>query len=138
MTDPLYKNRFAIVFFYNDDYYEYPNAELADIDINEKTETKKISLNITELTDTPHNFKDIDSVIVDVHSKTSDIKVRKIFQVEFVSYRQTYGTTDGKWKDQPSIISLEFDIKNMNVEQGNDIQALESYVRDRKITKLIE
>ena len=33
---------------------------------------------------------------------------------------------------------LEFDIKNMDVQQDTDLQTLESYIRDRKLKKLIE
>jgi hypothetical protein len=136
--EPVYKNRFATVFIYMDDYYEYLNTEMVDIDMNEKTNERKMLLDIAESTDTPHNFKDIDSIIVDIHSTTGDIKVRKIFEVEFVSYHQRYGSTDGKWKDEISKISLEFDIKNMDVQQDTDLQTLESYIRDRKLKKLIE
>jgi len=136
--EPVYKNRFATVFIYTDDYYEYLNTEMVDIDMNEKTGERKMALDLTESTDTPHNFKDIDSIIIDIHSTTGDIKVRKIFEVEFVSYRQQYGTTDGKWKDELSKISLEFDIKNMDVQQDTDLQTLESYIRDRKLRKLLD
>lgn len=136
--DPVYKNRFATVFIYTDYYYEYLNTEMVDIDMNEKTGDRKMLLDITESTDTPHNFKDIDSIIIDIHSPTGDIKVRKIFEVEFIAYRQRYGSTDGKWKDEISKISLEFDIKNMDVQQDTDLQTLESYIRDRKLKKLLE
>jgi len=136
--EPVYKNRFATVFIYTDDFYEYLNTEMVDIDVNEKTGERKILLDINEFSDTPHNFKDIDSIIIDIHSITGDIKVRKIFEVEFVSYHQQYGTTDGKWKDELSKISLEFDIKNMDVQQDTDLQTLESYIRDRKLRKLLE
>ena len=136
--EPVYKNRFATVFIYTDDYYEYLNTEMVDIGMNEKNDDKKMLLDVSETTDTPHNFKDIDSIIIDIHSHTGDIKVRKIFEVEFVSYHQVYGSTDGKWKDEISKISLEFDIKNMDVQQDTDLQTLESYIRDRKLRKLIE
>ena len=136
--EPVYKNRFATVFIYTDDYYEYLNTEMVDIDMNEKTGDKKMLLDVGETTDTPHNFKDIDSIIIDIHSPTGDIKVRKLFEVGFIAYRQRYGTTDGKWKDEISKISLEFDIKSMDVQQDTDLQTLESYIRDRKLKKLIE
>lgn len=135
----MQKNSFIAVFIYCDYHYDHISPEIIDIDINEKTGIKKISLSMTETLDTQYNFKDIDSVIIDAHSNiTGDIKVRKIFQVEFVSYHQRYAVTDGKWKNETSIISLEFDIKNMDIYQDSDIQTLESYIRDRKLTNLIE
>jgi len=135
--EPVYKNRFATVFIYTDDYYEYLNTEMVDIDMNEKTGEKKMLIDISEATDTPHNFKDIDSIIIDIHSQSGDIKVRKIFEVEFVSYHQKYGSTDGKWKDEISTISLLFDIKKMEVQQFKNLQTLESFIRDRKINKIL-
>jgi hypothetical protein len=135
--EPVYKNRFATVFIYTDDYYEYLNTEMVDIDMNEKTGEKKMLIDISEATDTPHNFKDIDSIIIDIHSQSGDIKVRKIFEVEFVSYHQKYGSTDGKWKDEISTISLLFDINKMEVQQFKNLQTLESFIRDRKINKIL-
>ena len=111
----VYKNRFGTVFIFNDDFYDYMNSEQIDICINEKEEERVLDVYIVETFETPHNFSDIDSIVIDIHSPTGDIKVRKIFEVEFTSYNQTYGSKDGKWKDEASIISLRFDIKNMDV-----------------------
>jgi len=127
---------FSTAFIY-DDYYENIYVELVDIEINEKKDIKKISLNFEEKIDTSYNFKDINSIIIDVHENYS-VKVRKIFQVDFISYHQKYVNTNQLIQSTVSKISLEFDIKNMDVYQDDDMLTIESYVRDRKITKLIE
>jgi hypothetical protein len=136
--EQVYRNRFVTVFIYKNFYYEYLDIEMIDIDINEKTGERKISLDINESNQTPHNYKDIDSIIIDIHSTSGNINVRKVFEVEFTSYHQQFGSTDGKWKDELSRISLGFDIKNMNVQQDTYLQTTESYIRERKLLNLID
>jgi hypothetical protein len=64
--------------------------------------------------------------------------VRKIFDVEFLSFHQTYESSLSKLKEELSIITVYFDIKNFHIQQDSDLITLESFIRDRKLDKLIE
>jgi hypothetical protein len=134
----VYTNRYSAIFLFSDDTYEYLNTELIYIDIDEKNSDRKINLKIVETFDTPFNFGDVECIIIDVHSATGDIKVRKIFDVDFNSYHQKYGNESNKFKDELSIIDTCFEIKDIQILQDTDLINFEAFIRDRKIQKLIE
>lgn len=130
----VYNNRYSAIFIYSDNSYEYLNTELIDIDIDEKNSDRKINLKIVETFDTPFNFGDVECVVIDLFNSTGEIKVRKIFDVEFNLYHQRYGSA----KDELSIIDIFFEVKNMQILQDTDLVNLEAFIRDRKINKIIE
>ena len=133
----LYRNRFAALFVYNDNYYEYQNVILININIsmNNKKDDNELVVEVMEIYDMKYNFTDIEIVIIDMHSQTGDIKIRKVFDVVFKSFEQNIGTRDGNWRDDISTISLYFEIDRFEILDNMDI---ESYIRDRKINKIIE
>jgi hypothetical protein len=131
----LYKNRFAVLFIYNDDYYEYTNPTSISININSKKSDNELVVEIMEIYDMKYNFSDIEGVIIDMHSPTGDIKIRKVFDVEFSSFCQNIGTKNDNWRDDISTISLFFEICKFEIMGNIDT---DSYIRDRKINKIIE
>ncbi len=132
----VYNNRYTVALVYCDNTYEYFNTELIDIDIDEKNDDRKIKLKVVETFETPYNFNDVECVIIDLFNSTGEIKVRKVFDVNFIIYHQRYSIESNK--DELSIIDINFEVKNIQIFQDSDLINFEAFIRDRKINKIIE
>lgn len=131
--DPIYKDMLDLYFIFNDDTYERIDIVNVDIVINEKESSKLLTMSIYEMSDTPFNFGDIESILIEHYSNSGNLLIRKDMSVKFNLCRQTYGYS----KRDLSEILLEFEILNMDIQQDSDLQDMKSYIRDRKINKIL-
>jgi hypothetical protein len=67
----------------------------------------------------------------------ANIKSRKIFDVKLKKWQQNYGTVDGNWSDEISLIELRFEILSYEYQKESELITLESMIRDKKLNKII-
>ena len=132
-------DRFTVTQVFETSEYETIEVESVEISIDEKNCEKVIKIKILETYFTTFQFDDIRHLIVDIISFTGEIKVRKIFDVKFVSYKQIYDKNKtyamiGAF----SMIEVDFDISNFEVYQDDDLQTIESLIRHFKIRKITD
>lgn len=131
--NPIYRDMLDLYFIFNNDTYERVDIVNVDIIINEKENNKLITISLYEMTDTPFNFKDIDSIIIEHFSNKGEILARKDMSVKFNLCKQTYGYS----KRDLSQILLEFEIIDIDIQQDSNLQDMISYIRNRKINKIL-
>ncbi len=131
--DPIYSNAIDLFFVFNDDTYERIDIVNVNIVINEKENNRVLTMSIYEMSNTPFNFNDVESIILEHYSNSGNLLIRKDMSVKFNLCKQTYGYD----KRDLSEILLEFEILNIEIQQDSDLQEMVSYIRDRKINKIL-
>ena len=131
--DPIYSNAIDLFFVFNDDTYERIDIVNVNIVINEKENNRLLTMSIYEMSNTPFNFNDVESIILEHYSNSGNLLIRKDMSVKFNLCKQTYGYD----KRDLSEILLEFEILNIEIQQDSDLQEMVSYIRDRKINKIL-
>ena len=132
--DPIYSNAIDLFFVFNDDTYERIDIVNVNIVINEKENNRLLTMSIYEMSNTPFNFNDVESIILEHYSNSGNLLIRKDMSVKFNLCKQTYGYD----KRDLSEILLEFEILNIEIQQDSDLQEMVSYIRDRKINKILQ
>lgn len=130
---PKFNEKFVVTAVYNDGLYEYIEPETVEIKINKKVSEEIVQIKILENLVTSFNFDDIVMLIIDIIAFNGDIKVRKTLTVDFVSYHQVYDI----FKNH-STITIDFEISNMEIYQDEDLQTLDSLIRDYKIKSITD
>ena len=131
--DLIYSNAIDLFFVFNDDTYERIDIVNVNIVINEKENNRLLTMSIYEMSNTPFNFNDVESIILEHYSNSGNLLIRKDMSVKFNLCKQTYGYD----KRDLSEILLEFEILNIEIQQDSDLQEMVSYIRDRKINKIL-
>jgi len=130
---PKFNEKFVVTAVYKDGEYEYIEPETVEIKINKKLSEEIIQIKILENLVTSFNFDDIIFIIIDIIAFNGDIKVRKTMTVNFVSYHQIYDIFKSH-----STITIDFEISNLEIYQDEDLQTLDSLIRDFKIRKITD
>ena len=130
---PKFNEKFVVTAVYNNGEYEYIEPETVEIKINKKLSEEIIQIKILENLVTSFNFDDIIFIIIDIIAFNGDIKVRKTITVNFVSYHQIYDIFKSH-----STITIDFEISNLEIYQDEDLQTLDSLIRDFKIRKITD
>lgn len=130
---PKFNEKFVVTAVYKDGEYEYIEPETVEIKINKKLSEEIIQIKILENLVTSFNFDDIIFIIIDIIAFNGNIKVRKTMTVNFVSYHQIYDIFKSH-----STITIDFEISNLEIYQDEDLQTLDSLIRDFKIRKITD
>lgn len=130
---PKFNEKFVVTAVYKDGDYEYIEPETVEIKINKKIFEEIVQIKILENLVTSFNFDDIVMLIVDIIAFNGDIKVRKTLTVDFVSYHQVYDISKSH-----STISIDFEISNLEIYQDENLQTLDSLIRDHKIRSITD
>lgn len=130
---PKFNEKFVVTAVYKDGDYEYIEPETVEIKINKKIFEEIVQIKILENLVTSFNFDDIVMLIIDIIAFNGDIKVRKTLTVDFVSYHQVYDISKSH-----STISIDFEISNLEIYQDENLQTLDSLIRDHKIRSITD
>ncbi len=127
----VYQDRFEATIIFTDNSHTWLELENVEIKIKD---TKSLKLSVIEKWNTPFNFSEFQYLILDLFTSTGEIKVRKIFKILFHSYTQHYTISSST----PSILDLEFEILNFEVQQDENLQTIESLIREFKINNITD
>jgi hypothetical protein len=123
------KETYVCYIIYTDFSFESKEISKISIDANDNLNTRVISFDIIETYSTNFNFSDIRYIVLDVPNMS--MVIRKIFEVEFFGYKQTY-----EYGRAYSLFNISFNIKNLEIEVDDDFLDIKSLIRDIKIKNL--
>ncbi len=134
MRKLLKKKDFVLTLIYKNYEKLILQFDSVSIDLSFVQTDSKLSLELSESTDTSYNFADIGWVIVDlfIHEKLS--VTRKIFQVQFSRYYQEYQRNNGEIANY----ILEFSVLKFEVRQDDEIDSIETLIRLLKLDQFLD
>ncbi len=136
MVEYISKNNYQINFVYNDFSVEAMNSASIEINIDKSAENDTVILDMIERTDTNFQFAEIRWVILDIGSDDR-IVTRKLFEVEFIKYKQKYFHVSQGLNKNMADFKVEFIVKNFEIYQDSDLIALQVFMRELKLKYLL-
>ena len=129
--------KYSLIVIFDDGTFRSLITELVDISINDEKEKRILTIKMMEYINSFHNFGDVVSVVIDLTSDKGDIVTRKFLDVEFLSYDQVYGSNNSNMELSFSLINLDYKILSIEIYQDDNLPYFESFIRDKKIQKLL-
>lgn len=134
MRKLLKKKDFVLTLIYKNYEKLILQFDSVSIDLSYVQTDSKLSVELSETTDTSYNFAYIGWVIVDlfIHEKLS--VTRKIFQVQFSRYYQEYQRNNGDFANY----ILEFSVLKFEIRQDEEIDSIETLIRLLKLDQFLD